>query len=356
MVVLAWCTSLPPLLPGLLVAGLLAGSGPEAGAVAADRDARSVGVSPATFGSVATADIEEWEVPWENSRPRDPWVDGNGRVWFAGQKGDYLAYLTPSNGEFRRFDLPSGTAPYSVLVDERGHAWYAGNRSAHIGRLDPATGEVSEYPMPHVDARDPLSLQFDGRGNIWFTLQGSNMVGRLAMATGEIDLVRIETPNARPYGLDVDASGRPWFSLLGAALIGTVDPVTLELRELELPRSGARTRRIDVDAGGRIWYVDWAQGYLGRFDPSNEGFREWATPNAARARPFGMTLDHRGRVWFVETGVAPNQLTAFDPVAERFFSSEPVEAGIVRHLTFHDTTRDIWFGTDSNLLVRIRVP
>ena len=26
--------------------------------------------------------IEEWEVPWERSRPRDPYVAPDGRVWF----------------------------------------------------------------------------------------------------------------------------------------------------------------------------------------------------------------------------------------------------------------------------------
>ncbi|HWM29829.1 MAG TPA: lyase, partial [Woeseiaceae bacterium] len=27
-------------------------------------------------------DIREWLVPWEDSRPRDPYVTEDGRVWF----------------------------------------------------------------------------------------------------------------------------------------------------------------------------------------------------------------------------------------------------------------------------------
>lgn len=55
------------------------------------------------------ATITEWEVPWEDTRPRDPYVDSQDRVWFVGQRGNYAAYLTPSDGTFERFDLPEGT-------------------------------------------------------------------------------------------------------------------------------------------------------------------------------------------------------------------------------------------------------
>ena len=57
-------------------------------------------------GAAAQAlDIREWPVPWADSRPRDPYVDGQGRVWFVGQVGNYVAYLQPGTGEFRRFEL-----------------------------------------------------------------------------------------------------------------------------------------------------------------------------------------------------------------------------------------------------------
>ena len=28
--------------------------------------------------------VKEWKVPWEKTRPRDPSVDKEGRVWFVG--------------------------------------------------------------------------------------------------------------------------------------------------------------------------------------------------------------------------------------------------------------------------------
>ena len=29
-----------------------------------------------------TVEIKEWRMPWENTRPRDPFVDSQNRVWF----------------------------------------------------------------------------------------------------------------------------------------------------------------------------------------------------------------------------------------------------------------------------------
>ena len=42
--------------------------------------------------------IDEWDVPWEGSRPRDPYVAPDGRVWFVGQTADYVARLDPADG------------------------------------------------------------------------------------------------------------------------------------------------------------------------------------------------------------------------------------------------------------------
>ncbi|MDH3297941.1 MAG: hypothetical protein OEM96_06670, partial [Gemmatimonadota bacterium] len=30
--------------------------------------------------------VEEWTVPWPDSRPRDPYAAPDGRVWFVGQQ------------------------------------------------------------------------------------------------------------------------------------------------------------------------------------------------------------------------------------------------------------------------------
>ncbi|MGD2080691.1 MAG: hypothetical protein PVJ36_06145 [Nitrospirota bacterium] len=75
-------------------------------------------------------EIKEWEVPWKETLPRDPLMDKEGRVWFVEKRGDYIAYLKPDEGSFRRYDLDPGT----------------------------------------------------GGDNLWFTIQGGNFVGRVYMS------------------------------------------------------------------------------------------------------------------------------------------------------------------------------
>ncbi|HXF95130.1 MAG TPA: hypothetical protein VNI61_03400 [Gemmatimonadales bacterium] len=303
-------------------------------------------------------DIKEWPVPWERTRPRDPYLAPDGKVWFVGQTGDYVAYLVPESGEFKRYELDRGTGPHNLIVDRQGTVWYAGNRAAHIGRLDPNDGTITKFPMPDTAVRDPHTLVFDGNGDIWFTAQGGNAVGKLTIASGTVRLVKVPTPRARPYGIAVDSKNRPWIVLLGTNKLATVDPATLALREIELPRSGARPRRIAITPDDRIWYVDYAEGYVGRYDPTSGKVDEWRAPSGAESRPYAMASDDRGRIWFVETGPQPNKLVGFDPATAQFFSETAVPSGggTVRHMVFHRPTRAIWFGTDANTIGRAVIP
>lgn len=305
-----------------------------------------------------TVPIQEWLVPWEKSRPRDPFMDSRGRVWFVGQVGNYIAYLTPSTGDFKRYDIDEGVHPHNLIVAPDGMVWYAGNQAAHIGKLDPATGKVTKYPMPDPAARDPHTLVFAPDGNIWFTLQQAGMVGHLNTKSGDVKLTKMPRPNARPYGIVVDESGRPWFCEFGTHYIGTLDPKTFELKEYELPNATTRPRRMARTADGIVWYVDYSRGYLGRLDPKTGAVKEWPNPSGARSLPYGMMSDDLGRLWFVETGVQPNQLVGFDPATEEFFSMTkiPGGGGTIRHMSFHAPTRTIWYGADNNQIGKITVP
>lgn len=315
-------------------------------------------MAAAVAPSAAQLDVREWPVPWEDSRPRDPYVDGNGQVWFVGQRGNYVAVLDPESGEFRRYELPDRALPHNLIVDDAGIVWYAGNGNAHIGRLDPATGDVEVIPMPDEAARDPHTLTFDGNGDIWFTVQGGNFVGKLDTDTREVRLVASQTPRSRPYGIVVDDSNRPWINLFGTNKLATLDPQTFELREIALEREDARTRRIGLTSDGAVWYVDYAKGYLGRLDPASGSVREWAMPGGPDSRPYAMAVDAQDRIWAVETGVQPNRFVGFDPKSETFFGTTEVPSGggTVRYMVFHAPTNTIWFGADTNTIGRIVLP
>jgi virginiamycin B lyase len=315
-----------------------------------------LGASLATPAPVAAqVPIKEWPVPYADSRPRDPYVDGQNRVWFVGQVGNYLAYLEPESGKFKRYELEDGALPHNLIVDQKGMVWYAGNGNGHIGRLDPATGKITKYPTQ--DARDPHTLIFDQKGDIWFTSQQSNYVGRLQTGSGKVDLIEVPSPSARPYGIEVDSKGRPWFNEFGNEKIAMVDPATMKISEHALPNDRSRTRRLAITSDNRIWYVDYSRGYLGRFDPPTGQFKEWALPGGTGALPYAMEVDDRGRLWMVETGSQPNRFVGFDPKTEKFFGLTPVPSGggSVRHMMYDKRSGQIWFGTDNNTVGRAQV-
>ncbi len=303
-------------------------------------------------------DIKEWPVPWDQTRPRDPYLDRQNRVWFVGQSGDYLAVLDPAVGQFHQFKLDPGTGPHNLIVDDEGQVWYAGNRAAHIGKLDPATGTITKYPMPDPKATDPHTLVFGKSREIWFTVQQGNFVGHFDMETGRVQLMPLPTPHARPYGIVTDAAHSPWFTEFGTNKLGTVDQETKTVREIPLSRNDARPRRLGVTSYGVIWYVDYAGGFLGSYNPQTDHRQEWPVPGGPEAKPYGMSVDEKDRIWFVETGSHHNRLIGFDTRTHTVISLTdiPSGGGTVRHMVYHQPTRSIWFGTDANTIGRAKVP
>jgi virginiamycin B lyase len=306
-----------------------------------------------------TPDIKEWTVPWERSRPRDPFVDGKGRVWFVGQQGNYVAYLEPASGKFRRFEIASGTHPHNLVVDAKGMVWFTGNRNGTIGRLDPATGTVKTYAIPDKTVDDPHTMVVDGAGVVWFTAQQADAVGRLDPATGAFRFWRTGD-GTRPYGIIVDRRGRPWFDLFGTNELATIDPKTMNLERHRLPDAGARPRRIGMTTDGALWYTDYTRGFLGRLDPGTGKVEEFPLPGGRVSLPYGLAVDDRDRIWVAETGVRPNRIVAFDGKTRRLADSVALGGGAapntVRHMVFHAPTREVWFGTDRNTVGRVRVP
>ena len=100
--------------------------------------------------------------------------------------------------------------------------------------------------------------------------------------------------------------------------------------------------------------MGYRNGKLGHLDPATGALTEWDMPGGSGARPYGMAVDSRDRVWFVETGVSPNTFVGFDPGTKTFFSVTAIPSGgdSVRHMDFHEPTGTIWFGTDEGTIGR----
>ena len=302
-------------------------------------------------------DIMEWQVPWDNTRPRDPYVAPDGMIWFCGQQGGYIASLNPATGAKKRFELEEGEGAHNLIVAEDGMVWYAGNRTASIGKLNPVTGAITKYPMPDPAARDPHTLVWLNDGNIAFSVQGGNMVGHLDVKTGKVRLAKAEKANSRPYGIKVAPDGEVWVVLFGTNRLAHFDVKNVVLHEFELPRANARPRRIEITSDGRIWYGDYAGGKLGVFNPKDASFTEYDQPSGGNARVYGMASDENDVIYLVETGVQPNKFLAFDTKTEAFILSADVPSGggTIRHMYYHQPSGMVWFGADSGYIGRALV-
>ena len=302
--------------------------------------------------------VDEWDVPFDDTRSRDPYVAPDGTVFFAGQRAHYVGHFNPETEEFRELPLEDGTGPHTVTVADDGTVWYAGNRAQHIGKMDPETGEITKYMMEDDYARDPHTFAFDKDGNIWFTAQGGNGVGHFNVETGETRVIQVPTERARPYGIRMAPDQEtPWIALFGTNKIATVNPETMELMEIELPREEIRPRRLDVTSDGNVWYGDYATGKIGKYNPTDGSIQEWDVPDGDDSRPYAVLKDHKDRIWLGVSGPDPSKLVAFDTQTEEFVASQVIQSaeGSIRHMDFDERTNSMWFGTDTGHIGRIVV-
>ena len=323
----------------------------------------TMAVTAATAHTQGAVPVQNFTVPWgREGRPRDPAVSPDGKVFFVGQEGNYIARLDPRSGEFRKFEIDPGTNPHSCIVDARGNVWYSGNRNGMIGKLDPVTGAITRYPLPDSSVRDPHTMVFDRKGNIWFTAQSSNTVGYLDVATGKYRLVKIPLPagkrSTNPYGIALDSKGRPWFNLFATNMIGTLDPETFELKTYPLANEKTQDRRIAITSDDKIWYVDYTRGFLGRLDATTSKVDEWALPGGPSSLPYGMTVDDRDRLWVAESNPSrANRLVGFDSKTKSFFSITELqgEKNTVRYMVFDRKAKVIWYGSDAGFISKADV-
>jgi virginiamycin B lyase len=306
---------------------------------------------------------KEFTVPFaDKGRTRDPVLARDGKVWFVGQSTNYVAYLTPANGEFKRYTIDAGTNPHNIVLDPNGGVWFTGNRNNRIVNLNPETGELKTYMVPDSTVRDPHTMIFGTDGIAWFTAQGSQRVGRFDPKTGEFKLFRPSQARSNPYGMVVDKNNQPWFNLFATNRVGTIDPKTLAYREYVFPHERMRARRIALTSDGMVWVGDYSRGYIASLDPKTGAVQEWPLPDGPGSQPYAMTVDDQDRLWLAETGeVQPNRLVAFDSKTKQWVANVPIKANgaaqsTIRHMTFDKATKTIWFGTDAGTIGGMKVP
>ena len=303
--------------------------------------------------------FESWSGPTLGQRARDPVEAPDGLIWWTGQWADLVTRLDPETGEMREFDLPAGARAHTVTAAEDGMIWYTGNGNGTMGRLDTETGEITEYPMPDPAAGDPHSAIVAPDGRVYFTVQRGNMVGRLNPVSGVVDLVTMPVQRARPYGIKQARDGTIWVGANGSNHLFSLDPETLEITSHEIPDADSHVRRLDIAPDGKVWYVNSGRGRIGYLDPETDELREWPSPSGPNSHPYAIAWFDNA-VWYNESGMRPDMLVRFDPIAESFQSwpipSGDIHAGILRHMR---VTRDgsalLIHQSATNTIMRVRL-
>jgi virginiamycin B lyase len=279
--------------------------------------------------------IKEYAVPSPHARPHDPAVAPDGSLWVTEQMVNKLGRLDPATGDFKEYPLKTpNSGPHGLVADKDGNIWFAAIFAGYVGKLNPATGDISEYRPSDGTKIDPHTPVFDHNGILWFTNEETNYIGRLDPASGKMELQKVPTPHAIPYGIVVTQSGVPFFCEFGTNKLGSIDPKTLTIREYTLPAQDARPRRLALAPDGTIYYTDYGRGYLGHFDPGNgKLLKEFPSPGGSNSEPYGIAVSSNGDVWYSESGLKPNTLVRFDPRSESFSTEAiPSGGGVVRNM------------------------
>src|SRR5438128_2862393 len=104
--------------------------------------------SASAQGNTPAPQLKEYNEAWMvGTRPRDPYPDQKGRVWFVGQEGNYVGRLN-ADGSIQRFEVDPGTNPHNLVVDSKGTVWFTGNRNNRIVKMDPETGKITTHMIP----------------------------------------------------------------------------------------------------------------------------------------------------------------------------------------------------------------
>ena len=263
-------------------------------AVARPHNPRARG-SPRKSGRMQGSDptLEEWEVPWEQSRRRaiPTWrPTGGSGSWASAPTTPPCS--TPSPASSRSTTFPTEPVPHTVVVGTDGIVWYnrqPGSATWAGSTRRPATSRSSRCPTSAPATRTPSPSM--PRADLWFTVQGGNMVGKFWRETGDVRLVEMpdnpegrggSTRPLRPEdGLPRPALGRRCSARTSWSwsIRRPSSPPYFELPD------GARPRRLVIDSSDIVWYVDYARGYLGRVDPETGEVTEWANPSGEEARP-----------------------------------------------------------------------
>jgi virginiamycin B lyase len=203
-----------------------------------------------------------------------------------------------------------GSRPHDPMAARDGSIWYTGQLANVLGRLDPKTGQIREYKMKTVRT-NPHGLAEDKDGNIWFTGNFAGLIGKLDPKTGEVTEYPLPDPNARdPHTMVFDHDGILWFTVQQANKVGRLDPKTGDIKLVTPPTPNARPYGMAVNSKNVVHFVEFGSNKVATIDNKTMQIREWTLPDPA-ARPRRIAIGGDDIVWY--TDYARGYLGRLDP-------------------------------------------
>ena len=117
----------------------------------------------------------------------------------------------------------------------------------------------------------------------------------------------------------------------------------------------AGIRRMVGAADGRIWVSAFTRGRVTGVDPKGGESVHVETLDQP-SRPYGITADRWGRIWFSEQG--NDDVVVYDPrTGDRRVIPLPVPGGTVRHIAVDADRRRVWLPlSDIGVIAVIEFP
>jgi streptogramin lyase/mono/diheme cytochrome c family protein len=259
-------------------------------------------------------------------------------------KAQFVEYRFPNTN-----DLPKrGT--HTLGFDPDGNVLVM-DRNGGIVWLDPRTGESKDYPGR--GGGESLAVDFDGTvwyGGVRHFDRHKNIHDQYAFEGGKDGAGR-----AIPVSTQIfDRNGDMWLSLLSGGGLAKFDRSDDTIVWWDVPHLRSRPYGITLDHDGKIWFAEYHNSGVGRFDPATEEFTHF---EITKERPTNMRrlgADSKNNIWTATWGSRGYQngsLFRLDPRTREVKSwhlgipySNPYD-------TAPDNADNVWIATDNYVVM-----
>jgi len=291
-------------------------------------------------------------------------LDAQGNAWGVDRSDpNRLVKLDPRTGEQQDFVLPDPKAGvHEILIDRDGMVWVpelGGTPGTRVYRLlgfNPKTSKWEKIINADPDdvIRNPNKVGMhasviDSKGNIYMNWFGMGAIGRYDRETGKVDVYRIPTNSAIPYGMAVDRNDNIWSALWNYGKITKFDPTTKQWTEFTPPTYPANMRRgVGVDSKNNVWTGIYAAGNrpakLAKLDQTTGRITEFTVPRRG-SMPYEATADLEDNIWFPDTSPPVTQpvISKFDPRDQSFTFYPKPQVGADSPKLQHTVDGAVWY-------------